>query len=314
MVVVDRELAILEMAVASGGFVTVGQAVATGFTRSEVRTRVDTGLWARAGTGLIRLPDLESADVWRGRVRKAVVASGEFAIAARYTAARWHDLAGAPTIAPIQIAVPPERHPVERPGIKIVRTVLTDDDIHYVDGIAVTSPLRTVVDCARYGDHVAAVCLIESAVRSDKVTLQEVTAGIGAVKGQRGSARAAYALQRVDLRSESPLETRVRLMLLDDGLPYPELQLEFAVNGVRGRIDLAYQRGGGSTFRGLAIEADGRETHARAEAFHSDPIRQTALEEDRWLVRRFTDRHADMPGYVTRTVRRGFDRVGLAAD
>jgi hypothetical protein len=314
MTLIDRELAILEMAAASGGYVTVGQAVATGFTRSEVRTRCDNGTWARAGTGLIRLPEVESDDLWRDRVRKAVVASGEYATAARYTAARWLLLAGAPTIAPIQIAVPPERHPVERPGVKIARTILTDDDVVYVDGIAVTSPLRTVVDCARYGDHVAAVCLIESAVRLECVTPQDVAAAIAAVKGQRGSARAAYALQRVDLRSESPLETRVRLLLLDDGLPYPELQLEFAVNGVRGRIDLAYRCSGEATFRGLAIEADGREAHTREEAFHRDPIRQTALEEGGYLVRRFTDRHVDMPGYVTRTVRRAFDRVGLAAD
>lgn len=309
MTLVNRELAILEIAAAKGGYVTVGQAVATGFTRSEVRTRVDHGAWDRAGSGLLRLPDHESDDIWRDRVRKAIVSAGDFAAAARVTAARWQRIAGAPILAPLEIAVPPERHPAERPGVKAVRTVVMDDDLAYVDGIAVTAPLRTVLDCARYGDHVAAVCVIESAVRSGLVSLPEFTAAVEAIRQRPGSRCAACALQRVDLRSESPLETRIRLLLLDAGLPYPELQLEFDCNGVRGRIDLAYLPTRAAAYRGLAIEADGRETHAREQAFHSDPIRQTALEEDGYLVRRFTERHADMPGYVVRTVRRALERV-----
>jgi hypothetical protein len=309
MEIINRELSIMEIAAANAGYLTVGQAVATGFTRSEIRTRVRNGDWNRARSGLIRVPDLESDDIWRDRVHREIAAAGELAAGARYTAARWQHIVGAPTVAPIEIAVPRERHPAKRPGVKVVRTVFTDADLAHVGGIMVTSPLRTVVDCARYGDHVAAVCLIESAVRSGAVTLDEVTEAICRIKAQPYARRAERAVQRVDLRSESPLETRIRLLLLDDGLPYPELQLPFELGGIRGRIDLAYPLVGSSAYRGLAIEADGRDTHARAEAFHDDPIRQTALEEDRWLVRRFTDRHAHLPGYVTRTVRRALARL-----
>jgi hypothetical protein len=127
------------------------------------------------------------------------------------------------------------------------------------------------------------------------------------------------ALSRIDLRSESPLETIARLLLLDDGLPYPELQLPFRSPTVVGRIDLAYPaallgvRDG--HYSGLAIETDGREPHLREAMFHHDRVRQTALEEERFLVRRFTDPHLrQQPAYVVATVRRAMARVRSAND
>jgi hypothetical protein len=305
---VDRELTIAALAATNGGYVTVADALSAGFTRSEIRTRVRNGGWDQAGTGLIRLPDHESADLWRDRVTKALTATQMGAVAARYTAARLLTIAGAPTHAPIEVAVPPDCHPAPRPGIRPLRTLVGQSELAEVDGIVTTGPLRTVLDCARYGDPVAAVCLLESATRLGLVNIAAVTRRVAEIHGERGSVRACGALRQVDLRSESPLETRIRLLLVAARLPYPELQLDCDAGGSPARIDLAYLASG-SAYRGLAIEADGRETHARAEAFHRDPLRQTALEEDGWLFRRFTDRHADISGYVVQTVRRALDRL-----
>jgi hypothetical protein len=130
-----------------------------------------------------------------------------------------------------------------------------------------------------------------------------------------GLRAARTALGLVDLRSESPLETAVRLPLLDAGLPYPKLQLPFEYDRLTGRIDLAYpvELLGGTPGRyvGLAIEADGREPHERnAETFHHDRVRQTKLEEHNWLVRRFTDRQArQVTDYMVSVTRRAIDRV-----
>jgi hypothetical protein len=95
-------------------------------------------------------PDHESADLWRDRVTKALTATQMGAVAARYTAARLLTIAGAPTHAPIEVAVPPDCHPAPRPGIRPLRTLVGQSELAEVDGIVTTGPLRMVLDCARY--------------------------------------------------------------------------------------------------------------------------------------------------------------------
>jgi hypothetical protein len=167
---------------------------------------------------------------------------------------------------------------------------------------------------------VVATCVLESAVRLELVTVEEIVARVDALAPRTPGVRnARTALGCIDLRSESPLETVTRLLLVDAGLPYPDLQHPFERPEASGRIDLAYPREflglPPGLYRGLAIEADGREPHLRAQMFHHDRIRHTALEEDDWLVRRFTDVHVrTRPAYVIATVQRGLVRVAPELD
>ncbi len=298
-----------------GGYLTTRQVVDLGVSRRALAAALASGDIERRRRGLLVVPGAVVDGEWRERVRAAVVAAGRGAAAGGETAARLLDIAGAPAVAGITVVVPPERHPVQPPGVKIVRSELDDGDLTDVDGIAVTTPARTLLDCARRSDRVVAACLLESAARLELVTIAEMAAQIGALRPRApGSRNARRALGCVDLRSESPLETAMRLLLLDGGLPYPQLQRPFALPEARGRIDLAYpvellgaSRG---SYRGLAIEVDGREPHQRADMFHRDRVRHTALEEGDWLVRRFTDEHIHTrPGYVLAAVRRALTRV-----
>lgn len=306
----ERYAALREHARGLGGFVTLRQATDAGLSESEVATLVRRGAWLRVGPGLRRIVDCAADDGWLDRVRAAVLIAGPGAVAAGHCAGRLLGIAGGPAAAPIWLAVPPERHPERRPGIRIMRTPVSEAETVEAHGISATAPLRTVLDSARYADQLPAVCLLESAGRQGLVPLESVRSALAAMRGKRGSAAAAAALRRVDLRSESPLETKARLLLIDAGFPYPLLQQPVAVGDNR-RIDLAYLAPDHTAYRGLAIEIDGRELHARAEAFHLDPIRQTAIEEADWLVRRFTDRHLSDPAYVRRTVRRALERAGV---
>ncbi|MEP7054142.1 MAG: hypothetical protein ABI912_02715 [Actinomycetota bacterium] len=150
-------------------------------------------------------------------------------------------------------------------------------------------------------------------MRQGLVSPEELRHRLDGLARAPGVRAAREALRLVDVRSESPLETAVRLPLLDAGLPYPELQLPFLCRGIAGRIDIAYPvellagRSGGR-YVGLAIEADGREPHLDAATFDHDRVRHTSLEEADWLVRRFTDRDARrrtaaMVGVVSRAIR-----------
>lgn len=300
---------LLEQARGFGGYVSLGQATAAGLSESEVTTLVRRGDWLRVGPGLRRVVDFARDDGWRDRVRAALLSAGPGAVAAGHTAAELLGIVGSPPAPRIWLAVPPERHPEHRPGVRLLRSPVPAADVVEVEGIPVTTPLRAVLDSARYADHLAAVCLLESALRQQLFGLGDVLAVVSALHGKRGSVAARKAMRRIDLRSESPLETKARLLLVDAGFRYPRLQQFFAPGDPR-RIDLAYLARPHGAYRGLAIEIDGRAIHARAEAFDSDPVRQTALEEAEWLVRRFTSRHLADPAYVCQTVRRALARAG----
>jgi predicted transcriptional regulator of viral defense system len=318
--IVDLDAGVVEAARAQGGLVTTRQLADLGMSRYAVDVAVAEGALERRRRGQLVVPEVNSDEVWALRVRELVVAAGPGAAAGGETAARLQSIAGTPTVARIVIVVPADRHPVAPPGVRIVRAPVATTDLGDVDGIPVTAPLRTLVDCARRSDRVVATCLLESAARQELVTIAEVTQRVAALSPRTPGVRnARRALASVDLRSESPLETLTRLLLLDAGLPYPDLQTPFALPEASGWIDLSYPREflglPPERYRGLAIEADGREPHLRAEMFHHDRVRHTALEEDDWLVRRFTDVHLrTRPAYVVAAVRRGMSRVAPELD
>ena len=86
-----------------------------------------------------------------------------------------------------------------------------------------------------------------------------------------------------DPRSGSPMETRLRLVLVLRGLPRPEVQ--WVVQDVRRRravwLDLAYPR------QRIGIEFEGEE-HIRPERVLRDIGRGTDLVDDGWRLYRFT--------------------------
>ncbi|WP_188756411.1 hypothetical protein [Microbacterium album] len=85
------------------------------------------------------------------------------------------------------------------------------------------------------------------------------------------------ALREVRAGSESPGETRTRLLLVRAGLPEPELNIEiFDDRGLFiARLDMAYPR-----YR-VAVELDGRQ--------HAEDARQFARDADRWAAIRAAD-------------------------
>jgi len=114
-----------------------------------------------------------------------------------------------------------------------------------------------------------------------------------------GAGRLELVLVLADGGAESPMETRLRLVLVDGGLPRPVTQLVVWDGSGRfvARVDLAYED------RRLAIEYDGDHHRDRA-TFQRDLRRQNALQACGWTVLRFTaaDIYGD-PGRVVAIVR-----------
>lgn len=110
---------------------------------------------------------------------------------------------------------------------------LPDEDVQEVDGFAVTGVVRTCLDLARILPFEDAVVLLDAAMhdpdhpadeRTDiRLALESGLAGLGRVPGVR---RARQALAFADGRAASPLESRSRIIMWQQGLPKPELQYE----------------------------------------------------------------------------------------
>lgn len=310
----DRDaLLALVAAATTGAYVTTAQLLARGALRHEVRRAVALGLLLPVACGLHLVPGARTDDLWVDRVGRCLTRLGPGAAAARHTAARLHGFSGSPAALGLEFVVPPTRRPTRRPGVSCSRAPLPREDlVTSHGGLLVTSPARTLIDCGRFGDRVGFVCVTEAALRHGVATVDELTDRLDALHRAPGVLLVRSGLALIDTLSESPLETALRILLLDAGLPQPVLQLPFLHSGLRGRIDLAYPTGRPrGRYVGLAIEADGRKYHdVDTEAFHTDRVRHTALEEAGWLVRRFTDRHVRCnAAYVAQVVRRALAHV-----
>ena len=146
-----------------------------------------------------------------------------------------------------------------RAGLRVHRDMLRPDEVRAVSGCRVTTPLRTAYDLARWLDPVEAV-----------VALDTLCARFGfhppAVRalrrpGARNIRRLNRAVELADPASGSPMETRLRLLLVLAGLPVPALQhpVPDANGNILGWLDLAYPSAQ------LGLEYDG--------GFHFDPAR-----------------------------------------
>jgi very-short-patch-repair endonuclease len=104
---------------------------------------------------------------------------------------------------------------------------------------------------------------------------------------RRGSARARSALAVADPRAESPMESVLRWVLLEAGLPAPVLQHVIRSAAGEFRADLAWPD------RMVLVEFDGN-VHRERDVFVRDVRRQNALVAAGWTVLRFTS--ADLLG------------------
>lgn len=114
-------------------------------------------------------------------------------------------------------------------------------------------------------------------------TVRQLEAAVAA--GRRvGSPALRRALPRVRTRSASRTETRCRLILVDGGLPEPELNHDVYDDAGRfiACVDLAYPA------RRVAIEYEGEHHLRDAEQWAKDIARYEALAAAGWFVIRVT--------------------------
>ena len=189
-----------------------------------------------------------------------------------------------------------------RAGVRLRRAALSESEVISIDGFRATSPLRTVRDLGSGRDQVESVVAIEMAARAGIVELQDVAWYVASHAGEKGIKRLRRATAAADPRSESPMETRLRLELLRARLPPPCVQADLydAAGRFLGRADLYYPD------RWLVIEYDG-ENHR--DRLVSDMRRQNALLSAGYHVLRFTAADLRIAGSVAAQVRHARKRI-----
>jgi very-short-patch-repair endonuclease len=109
--------------------------------------------------------------------------------------------------------------------------------------------------------------------------LARIAAG---ARHRRGVRLLRLALPLLEPRTDSPMETRLRLLLVRAGLPRPEANRDVVVDGEWiARPDLSYPG------VRIAIEYDG-DHHRSRRQWRSDRARRQLLEDAGWVVLEFT--------------------------
>lgn len=152
-----------------------------------------------------------------------------------------------------------------------------DGPVMVVDGIRVSSPPQVFVELATLLSLVDLVVVGDHLVRHGWISVAALQRFCAAASGPGASAaRAAvgYVRERVD----SPMETRLRMLIVLAGLPEPEVNL-LVGDGVEFRkYDLSYRRSK------TIVEYDGRQHAERVKQWESDLERRERIDDDEWRI------------------------------
>lgn len=214
---------------------------------------------------------------------------------AGYAAAEIQGAECAPALAPVEVVMTDGRKRRDRPGLVAHRTTLLGDEVlHDVPvrirdrrgrwrvlpgrTVDLTSPLRTAFDLARREPRIEAVVALDTLGCRCSIDPAGVLELAERHPGVRGIGRLADLVALADRRAESPMETRIRLALIDGGLPVPEVQFPLGPY----RLDMDYPAAM------LAVEYDG-EHHRTAEQARYDLDRQAFVDARGWTIVRPSD-------------------------
>ena len=169
------------------------------------------------------------------------------------------------------------------PGLRVRRDRLAPGETTDVGSIRCTSPLRTAFDLARQADLVEAVIAVDRLSHVHRFPPDLLLNFAVHYRGARGTNRLFDVLAHACAYADSPMETRLRMVIVRAGLPRPRVQ--WPVQDVATRtavwLDLAYPE------LMIGTEYEG-ETHATPERVLRDVGRYTRLVDRGWRIYRYT--------------------------
>jgi len=199
---------------------------------------------------------------------------------------------------PVTLVLPRTSRLRPHPRLRVMRSSLPPDDIARLGGLPITTPLRTAFDLGRSLPRAEGVAAVDAMLGARVMTLPKLIDYAAGRSGWLGAPQLRAVLALAEPLTESPMESRLRLLIVDAGLPRPVAQHDvFNARGrLLGRVDLAYPQ-----WR-IAIEYEG-DHHREPARFRRDVARLNALRGAGWLVLRVTaDDVLRHPGRTARQV------------
>ena len=189
------------------------------------------------------------------------------------------DLRELDVLPPLDTFALPDRSRTARPQCRRGQRDLLPEDICTVNGVAVTTPLRTCLDLACCLGRRRALAALDAFMRMYGITRDDMRRVLPRYFRRRGVLQLRQLIPLTDDRAESQPESWTRLEIADAGLPTPEPQFWVTVGGRPVfRLDLAYPHAR------VAIEYDGREFHEGDEQREADERRRAWLRQRGWVV------------------------------
>ncbi|MBB2941260.1 hypothetical protein FB565_000964 [Actinoplanes lutulentus] len=161
-------------------------------------------------------------------------------------------------------------------------TLLGEADVTTL-GPPVTTPERTAFDLARRLRRTEALVAVDALAGTGRLDLPAVSQLVRERRHWPRTAQAKEVIRLADSRAGSPMETRLRLLIHDAGLPAPEPQYEVRDEHghLIGRVDLGWPA------KRVAAEYEG-DHHRNRDQFRHDLARANELRMAGWIVLRFT--------------------------
>jgi len=298
-----RDDALAALAAHQHGVFAIQHLIALEFSHDACKARLASGRWRLLYDNVYRMGG--APQTWRGDLLAACWAAGPTALASFLAAAALRQL---PSGREGAVEITCDRWQRTRhQGLVVHETLLLDDeDRDEVDGIPCTSTARTLFDLARKLSPTMLDANIDSALRRDLVSLDELRRATTrlATKGRPGGRKfraAVSARTGTTALPESVPERVLAAMLVRQGLPAPVHQ--FVVRSGDGtfvaRVDLAYPEWS------IVIEYDSVEHHTGMGAHVRDSARRDAIGDQEFTVLTATvadlrDRGARIAGLIRR--------------
>jgi hypothetical protein len=305
----DRRIAAL--ATGQLGTFTRAQAADVGLSDRQLRSRVQSGFLVKTGPNSFRVA---GAPVTLESDLRAVVADiGGDVLVTGPTAAALHGFAGFRLRKPFHLVVRAPRD-VSRTGTVVHRKLpIAPIDRAIVDGVAVTSGVRTVVELARTASADELDAALESlfllGLTNEDLLMRRI-----AVLRSQGRYGIPALLDAIDRRTslagaESWLEREYLRLISGAGLPTPAVQQVLSRTGDRAvRVDCRFPG------TNVVVELLGYRYHRSRSQMNRDATRLNALLADGFAPYQFTfDQVTSCADHVVATTRLALDLSRRAA-
>lgn len=195
-------------------------------------------------------------------------------------------------------------------GIISRREPIAPGEITWHRGMPIAKPARAALDIGRHMPRIEAVAHLDALARATGVQAADILELTYRYKGSRGVRRCREAIELMDAGAESPQESRVRVILIDQGFARPHTQIPVIDSDgyVFARLDMGWPE------LKIAVEYDGEHHRTDDAQYRKDASRIRKLNALNWIVIRVMK--GDRPHEIAAWVRAAIElreREAMAA-